>query len=164
MARFSRRRFARRGPKDKYSVENKGGTVTTASAATNGWFQNGINIVPPTSVEGMRKIKHTTITLSAPLTEGGVCAYALVYVPEGYTTNALFNAGGSLYEPNQFVMQAGMMDFTAGPIRITSPISRNLNSGDSIWLVVGTTAANTVITYFCKYAITLQWTSTQTIV
>ena len=156
MPKFYRRHFARRGPRDKYSVENKGGSLTTASAATNNWFQNAVNIVPPTSVEGMRKIKHTTVTLSAPLTEGGVCAYALIYVPEGYTANALFSTAGSLYEPNQFVMQCGIMDFTAGPIRIRSPISRNLNSGDSIWLVVGTTAANTVITYFCKYAITLQ--------
>ncbi|PTB81994.1 hypothetical protein C9924_00985 [Alloalcanivorax venustensis] len=104
----------------------------------------------------MRKIKHTTVTLSAPLIEGGVCSYALVYVPEGYNANPLASVAGSVYEPNQFVMQCGIMDFTAGPIRIHSPISRNLNSGDSIWLVIGTTGANTMISYFARYAITLQ--------
>ena len=39
---------------------------------------------------------------------------------------------GSMYEPNQFVMNCGVIDPTAGPIRIYSPISRNLNDGDKI--------------------------------
>ena len=40
----------------------------------------------------------------------------------------------SMYEPNQFVMNCGVIDPTAGPIRIYSPISRNLNDGDKISL------------------------------
>ena len=39
-----------------------------------------------------------------------------------------------MYEPNQFVMNCGVIDPTAGPIRIYSPISRNLNDGDKISL------------------------------
>ena len=36
-----------------------------------------------------------------------------------------------MYEPNQFVMNCGVVDPSAGPIRFTSPVSRNLNDGDS---------------------------------
>ena len=43
---------------------------------------------------------------------------------------------GSMYEPNQFVMNCGVIDPTAGPIRIYSPISRNLNDGDKISLLI----------------------------
>ena len=39
-----------------------------------------------------------------------------------------------MYEPNQFVMNCGVVDPSAGPIRFTSPVSRNLNDGDSIYL------------------------------
>ena len=41
-----------------------------------------------------------------------------------------------MYEPNQFVMNCGVVDGTAGPIRFSSPIGRNLNDGDTIYLVV----------------------------
>ena len=41
-----------------------------------------------------------------------------------------------MYEPNQFVMNPGVIDPTAGPIRIYSPISRNLNDGDKISLLI----------------------------
>lgn len=158
MARFYRKRSFRRGPKDKYSVENKAGAITFPNTTTNNWYQSTVNVVPPTSVEGMRKVKHVTVSLCAPAGDTGCIAYALVYVPEGYNTNPLFSSASSLYEPNQFVMQCGLMDFNAGPIRISSPISRNLNSGDSIWLVVGTQSVGGgfSLNYFCKYAITLQ--------
>ena len=57
--------------------------------------------------------------------------------PQGTTAGALniATAGAtpsSMYEPNQFVMNCGVIDPTAGPIRIYSPISRNLNDGDKI--------------------------------
>ena len=63
--------------------------------------------------------------------------WALVYVPQGTTAGSLniATAGAtpsSMYEPNQFVMNCGVIDPTAGPIRIYSPISRNLNDGDKI--------------------------------
>ena len=141
--------------KDKYSVENKAGVVSTGAVVTNGYYQQPLNIVPQTSVEGMRKVKHTTVTLTARADTAPIY-YALVYVPEGYSANALFSSSASLYEPNQFVMQAGVMDASAGPIRIRSPISRNLNSGDSIWLIYGSTQSNMEINYFVRYAITLQ--------
>ena len=48
------------------------------------------------------------------------------------TTAAL----SDMYEPNQYVMNCGIVDPTAGPIRFSSPISRNLNNGDAIVLLV----------------------------
>ena len=52
-----------------------------------------------------------------------------------------------MYEPNQFVMNCGIADPTAGPIRFSSPVARNLNDGDAIALVVRHTnsAARTVM-------------------
>ena len=41
-----------------------------------------------------------------------------------------------MYEPNQYVMNCGVVDPTAGPIRFYTPLARNLNNGDSIVLVV----------------------------
>ena len=77
--------------------------------------------------------------------------WALVFVPQGYQANALFpfyaSSGlqGSLYEPNQFVMACGYNDPSAGPIRIRSRVSRNLQSGDSIALVIGNRGAGNVV-------------------
>ena len=50
-------------------------------------------------------------------------------------------------KPNQFVMNCGIADPTAGPIRFSSPVARNLNDGDAIALVVRHTnsAARTVM-------------------
>ena len=62
-----------------------------------------------------------------------------------------------MYEPNQFVMNCGVVDPSAGPIRFTSPVSRNLNDGDSIYLLIRNPLANS-ISYqaVVRYAITLQ--------
>ena len=64
---------------------------------------------------------------------------------------------GSMYEPNQFVMNCGVIDPTAGPIRIYSPISRNLNDGDKISLLIRPTldGAATIVSLCVRYAITL---------
>ena len=62
-----------------------------------------------------------------------------------------------MYEPNQYVMNCGIVDPTAGPIRFSSPISHNLNNGDAIVLLVRhTLGGNMDIRGTCRYAITLQ--------
>ena len=63
----------------------------------------------------------------------------------------------SMYEPNQFVMNCGVIDPTAGPIRIYSPISRNLNDGDKISLLIRPTldGVATIVSLCVRYAITL---------
>ena len=90
----------------------------------------------------MRKVKHLTVNLTQIATTNAESNlfWALVYVPgdNGRALN-IATAGatpGSMYEPNQFVMNCGVVDPSAGPIRMSSPISRNLNDGDKITLLI----------------------------
>ena len=116
-------------------------------------------IVPGTDVEGMRKIKHLTVSVASE-TNNGAFYWALVYVPQGTTpgnlTVNIITGTTGMYEPNQFVMNCGVVDPEAGPIRFTSPVSRNLNDGDAIYLLVKNTNVDGPITYnaVVRYAIT----------
>ena len=87
----------------------------------------------------MRKIKHLTVSVASE-TNNGAFYWALVYVPQGTTpgnlTVNIITGTTGMYEPNQFVMNCGVVDPEAGPIRFTSPVSRNLNDGDAIYLLV----------------------------
>ena len=149
--------------RDKYSVETTAGVFTSSNTATNGLYQSAVAIIPSTTIQGMRKVKHITITVTDTATSGNLF-WAIVYVPHGTQPNALFsltgnvNTVGSMYEPNQFVMNCGVIDPQAGPIRFSSPLSRNLNSGDAIYLIVGRESQlNDPSLYFvARYAITLQ--------
>jgi len=124
-----------------------------------------VDVVPSTAVRGMRKVKHLTISVSGQT--GSDADYvglywAIVYVPEGYTPQAFSvptaeNPSVDLYAANQFVMDAGVIDFDAGPQRIRTPLSRNLNSGDRIVLLLRTTVGSAIGVHgVVKYAITLQ--------
>ena len=77
--------------------------------------------------------------------------WAIVYVPQGTTPNAINIATAAstpgMYEPNQFVMNCGVVDGTAGPIRFSSPVGRNLNDGDSIYLLIRPLAFTTGQTF-----------------
>ena len=162
------RRYYRRTPRsnrDKYSVEQtfiKTGQsqtwtqVPAVEGSTVNTYQYSISVIPPTETQGMRKVKHFTLTF-APAND---MAYALVYVPEGYDPNVInYPVDGmaiSMYEPNQFVISQGILDSQSGQLRIRSPLSRNLNSGDSIYLILATPAQNNNTTCTVKYAITLQ--------
>ena len=59
-----------------------------------------------------------------------------MYVPQGTTVGSInvttSASAAGMYEPNQFVMNCGIADPTAGPIRFSSPVARNLNDGDAI--------------------------------
>ena len=160
MSRRAPRRTIKSYNRDKYSKENFRVEVTTGANLVNGLYQGGQVIVPPTTTQGMRKVKHITIGLAKQSSDTEFTEHpfhwALVYVPEGYAANALGAPGGSLYEPNQYVMACGVIDPDAGPIRIRSPIARNLNSGDSISLVVGSNEASNTYIGVVSYAVTLQ--------
>ena len=174
---YGRRRSYNR---DKYSIEHTGVTVPGYTAeSTNGWtvyeatsstaqsIQRAETIVPATSIQGMRKVKHLTISLTT-FQEGSTpgILYALVYVPEGYdpqpfTIPNTSSVSASLYSANQYIMSSGIIDFNAGPQRISSHLSRNLNSGDRIVLLlalpqVGDTFIIQPIFAEVTYAITLQ--------
>ena len=150
------RRAAKRpryGKRDKYSIQQKAFNVNLTAATTQGAV-----IVPPVSVEGMRKVKHITVNVTSAGTagqEGTVFWWAIVYLPQGTTLGNINIDGTAMYEPNQFVMNCGIADSTAGPIRFSSPISRNLNDGDSIVLAVRSQVAQ-VLNGVVRYAITLQ--------
>lgn len=157
--------------KDKYSVEqtvlqtpalSQWETVEGDASRANS-HQYAATMVPPTDLEGMRKVKHLTLSFSnGTASEDNVpLLYALVFVPSGYAANKIsVPAGGhatNLYDPNQFVMSCGVLDFSGGPCRIRTPLSRNLNSGDSIWLVLaGIPDSADSYMVNCRYAITLQ--------
>ena len=53
-------------------------------------------------------------------------------------------------------MNCGVVDPAAGPIRFTSPIARNLNDGDGIYMLIRDTTGGTQ-QYNCvvRYAISL---------
>ena len=160
MSRRAPRRTIKSYNRDKYSKENFRTEVTTGANLVNGLYQGGQVIVPPTTTQGMRKVKHITVGLAKQSSDTEFTEHpfhwALVYVPEGYTANPIGAAGGSLYEPNQYVMACGVIDPDAGPIRIRSPIARNLNSGDSISLVIGSLLQTKAYVGVVSYAVTLQ--------
>ena len=144
------------GARDKYSVEQQAGFFDVP-ASSQSWSV----VVPDTSTQGMRKVKHLTVSLAnqeGTTEHSGVSFWALVYVPQGTAPNTLTLSGTTgMYEPNQFVMNCGVCDFSAGPVRFTSPLSRNLNSGDRIVLIMSNqTTAVQRFWYTVRYAITLQ--------
>ena len=146
---------ARYGKSIKYSVQQKAFGFAATGDATSAQV-----IVPPTTLEGMRKVKHLTVNIAADST-AKTMYWALVYVPQGTTPQSISVSTAttlpSMYEPNQFVMNCGIVDIDAGPTRFHSPIARNLNDGDAIFLVVrpvGAGATNIIGTV--RYAISLQ--------
>lgn len=165
MVRRFRRYHKRSGG---YSVEH---TIVRPPAETSGWTvvpagddtewgseQYSVSVIPPTSVEGKRKVKH--LTLSFTSNNDSHILYAIVFVPQGYDPQPIHipNVGYALdlYDANQYVMSSGLLDFSGGPLRVRSSISRNLDSGDSIYLILvnlGTTPPNMFceITYAIKY-------------
>lgn len=157
MAKFYKRKFYT--SRDKYSVEQH---AFAQSTDTSGNL--AVVVVPSSTLQGMRKVKHLTVSLATPDTSsqaGQITAiyWALVYVPAGTSPSPLSIVGPDLYEPNQFVMNSGIVDPNAGPIRFHAPISRNLNSGDAIYLVcrgVYPSSATIQIYGMVRYAITLQ--------
>lgn len=149
-----RRRFYRR-KKNKYSVEQQAGALVIPAST-----QAYAVVVPSTSIQGMRKVAHLTVSMAAAETDtiGAYSFWALVYVPQGETVHTLTLTGGTgMYEPNQYVLNCGVADFSAGPTRLTSHITRNLNSGDAIYLIMSNPHSTSQYTfnYVVRYAVTL---------
>ena len=170
--RYFRRRSSNR---DKYSIEQ----TNIETQSSNTWpavnvsetdptLQNSrqfaIPIVPPVDSQGMRKVKHLTFSISnnQSTSDSGPLFYTVAFVPQGYEPQPIqYPASGyavNNYEANQFVMSSGVLDFTGGPLRIRCPLSRNLNSGDRIYLILATAFAEQGSSYSAQvqYAITNQ--------
>ena len=141
----------------KYSTQPK----ALNFAATQGTTTTAI-VVPSTVTEGMRKVKHLTVNATVQ-GESDAFYWALVYVPQGTAPGGINIATSAtspgMYEPNQFVMNCGVVDGTAGPIRFGSPLGRNLNDGDAIYLLVRPiptgSGLNISIAATVRYAISL---------
>ena len=144
--RFPRRTYHNR---DKYSVEQTAffsssvanwTGVGAISGETQASLQWECLIVPADDTQGMRKVKHLNIKLCNAGNDAMPLWYALVYVPQGYVSQnlriPLTGDSTYLYPANQFVMSSGVVDFSAGPTFIRCPLSRNLNSGDRIILIM----------------------------
>ena len=167
-----RRYYKRLSNRDKYSCEQ----TNFITPSTNSWNQVAptgdnqqqsrqfaIDIIPPSLEQGMRKVKHLTISMACPNLGdfSNPLFYAIVFVPQGYQPQTLtIPATGfaiNNYQANQFIMSSGVLDFSGGPLRIRSPLSRNLNSGDSIYLILAAILpSDAQFLGQISYAITLQ--------
>ena len=93
---------------------------------------------------GPRKVKNFTISLNADYQQGSSInqngrgfGYVLVYVPKSTIVSTPdYNGPDAVYEPSQYVISCGMVSTESNPIRIRSSMSRILNEGDSIHLVL----------------------------
>jgi len=154
------RRYRKYGSKNKYMLVNRFASISTEGL--NGY----LTIISPTEITGKRKAKNFTITFSDTSTlSTSAILWALVYVPSGYTPNAIASTPTTgapyVYEPSQNVIMCGLYDPNSagnGARRFTR-LSRTLNAGDGIALVyrqLGTPSSNTT-NFECTYtyAITL---------
>ena len=86
---------------DKYSVQQKAFQFSADSGTSSTWL-----LVPATTLEGMRKVKHLMVNLTIDPDSVGPMWWAIVYVPQGTAVgsiNVTTSASTGMYEPNQFV-------------------------------------------------------------
>ena len=190
--------------RDRYSVEQSSVRFALTPVAVNngaivarsgGDIGISFPVVPYTGAQGMRKVKHLTVTctLASPALANATnnplpnipITWALVYFPQpggnlatayagfpgvGNQNQAVFQ---TLYEPNQHVISCGIAQ-VGSPIRISTPLARNLNSNDQIYLTMlvqnagtyqdnleaqqagsgATWLQNTILTALVRYAVT----------
>lgn len=177
MPRYYRRRY-RIGvyPRKRYSNETMTSTGQFDSVANDqqagdilasgkfGIFPKLI-CIPSSNVQGMRKVKNFTLTISPSvfLSDGTnfncPIRFALVYVPQGQDPGNLNIGAGinSLYEPNQNVIMSGAF-MSNENFKVRSYLSRNLNSGDQIMLLMaGQSYENWSLDISSNMAITLNY-------
>lgn len=142
--RASSRRYNRRVKTVKYSNET---SSVSGDWTIEGGDQNlALNMVPAIAQQGVRKCKNFELSMvGSPWSdESSVPVFwALVYVPQG-TNPSSINIGAesttaSLYEPNQNVIMTGIWPSNLTTMyKVKTRLARNLNSGDSIALVLRT--------------------------
>lgn len=154
MAKYYRKRFYYK--KRKYNIENRPLEFKTPQTTENGFFQNQIQIVPPSVTEGVRQATRFTITLTNKADgdyQMHAIFWALVYIPEGAVTSALFPDSSTLFQPSNYVLASGVNDPNGGPIRIHTSIRKNLNANDQIYLITATKASQADFVGIVRYAI-----------
>ena len=95
MPKYYKKRYYR-GSRDKYSIEQTAGTLTTNSEG-----DAGVAVVLPATFQGMRKVKHITVSIADAVGASSAAAlfWAIVYVPQGSSANTINVDGGAMYEP-----------------------------------------------------------------
>lgn len=164
MPRYYRRRYrSYRSGKSKYSNQTTSVVLNVPEAGIDSGEtfpegqdeqQNayrGCTIVPSTGVYGTRKAKNFDVQITTSAITSPIIA-ALVYVPQGTLASNLnisaFSPEGpnSLYEPNQnvigqFIIPATPPGTSQSVSRFKTRLARNLDSGDSIVLVMAAVEA-----------------------
>lgn len=152
----------------KYSNETYNASFAyqwTSAANTT----KSITMVPAVQTLGVRKVKNFTlsITQSPTYDSSGTTAkssnfiYAIVYCPEGMEPQQLnlgsLTAASSLYEPNQNVIASGVCSSDSGQLRLSNRMSRNLNSGDRIYLLFRPTTSTGTANDFTNISAVLNY-------
>lgn len=160
--RSSARKYTRRIKTVKYS--NETAAVSGIWEITDGKQNILLGMIPSIEQQGVRKCKNFELSMVSQQwsnNENVPVFWALVYVPEGTEANALHLGAGdvtaSLYEPNQNVIMSGVWPSNqTANYKVKTRLARNLNAGDSIWLVLRTaaTVANNVTK---PYAISMNY-------
>ena len=129
----------------KYSNETFTQSVAQSAGLVADWNNSiALNLVPATQSAGMRKAKNFSLSMQYTPFDAPV-AFALVYVPEGQEPQSINRAAWStsetaptsLYEPNQNVILQGLLPTECnGRLEFRTRLARNLNSGDTIYLVL----------------------------
>lgn len=187
MARYKKIRY-RRFRKSNYMVQRRlveTGDWTQSAVDPQHWDSAAVifgldddDIMNSDHGSAIRTVKHITVDIAKrpwfkfPTTNEGQFVYsypglvwACVYVPQGTQPNRLFSGANNtnmvLYEPNQFVLGAGVIPdggydyvneqipgeeatFDARPnagnvTRLRIPLARKMNPGDKLYLIMATT-------------------------
>lgn len=153
--RYARLRSTRR---NKYNIN----TYTWEKISSNNWtlvanniYYTYLDVVSSSNVGGTRKVKRFVLNMAVPANPDAIYWWALVYVPEG-TSVSIPSLSGEGYTPSQYVLAQGMLT-NQQPVRLNSPMARNLNQNDSIKLVIwhnfGGVATDVSYGGFVQYAI-----------
>lgn len=141
----------RRSFKGKYNIENKSFALTLPNKNNAVTYKNVI--VPPDNTAGVRKV--TKIRGTFNLTTYCNCAVAIIYLPEGFKpedqqlfippesqTDGTIGSTVNCYMPSQNVLWFGIVSRDSNQNKFSIPISKNLNGGDQIIILVRTIASN----------------------
>lgn len=120
-------------------------------------------LIKSTDIQGMRKAKNFTVTFANNSTVP--IQWALIYCPQGFPETALtldigVEAAASIFEPNQNVIMTGVTWATAPQNKYTTRLARNLNSGDSIVLLIRQLIVQQGLPQKCHFLCTLNYAIT----
>ena len=103
------------------------------------------NVIPSINIQGVRKVKNFTINIEGDFHKEGdikdksyVINYMLIYHPSGLNIPAITipaQIPGELFKANQYIILQGILTPLNNKIQY-SKLARNLNSGDSIDLIL----------------------------